>query len=246
MISLNRGRKTWEKDVDLFIVRSNFCLDLFERGGIPRAKTVINPVCISDPLASTEPVILSGPGTPKVLFVGRLSREKGVHTLLKAWSTVRQQIAAELHIVGDGPMRSQLASLADDASVILAGTLSREAVMRAMFDSSVVVLPSECYETFGRVVIEAFACGRPVVVSRIGGPMELVREGASGLLFDPGDANDLAGKLLTLLKDDGLRSSMGRNCRSEYLDKYTPGKNYPLLMKCYEQAIENHRQCSTN
>jgi len=107
-----------------------------------------------------------------------------------------------------------------------------------MAGAAVVIVPSESYETFGRVVIEAFAVGTPVVVSRSGALPELVEPGRTGLCFNPGDPDDLARQLDYLLSRSQLLAEMRREARAEYEAKYTAERNYPQLMAIYQQAID--------
>jgi len=256
MIEHNRKRGTWEKDVDLFLVPSNFCKSVFVRGGFQADKLVVKPNFVRDPYgqaaggrpqASGSAEALQPPASglgPRVLFIGRLSREKGLKTLLTAWKEVQAEIPeAELRIVGDGPMREELQSLSEGLNVSFAGRIEGDQLYREIEAARFTVLPSECYETFGRVVIESYACGRPVMVSNIGGPAELVRAGETGVLFTPGNAEALAAKVLELLRDSDVLAQMGRKARDEYGAIYTPEANYHLLMDCYGQAAESHREC---
>ena len=103
-----------------------------------------------------------------------------------------------------------------------------------------VVVPSECYETFGRVIMEAYAVGTPVVVSNIGAVAELVRDGNTGLLFAPGDENDLIDKIERLFKLDPLM--LTRQTKSEYQRRYTPDANYRMLMDIYGGSIDSDSQ----
>jgi glycosyltransferase involved in cell wall biosynthesis len=434
MIRVSRRRGTWERDVDLYLVPSEFCKEVFVRGGLPAGKIAVKPNFVAEPFGlettdahrctqigagegscsvgsapsgtgptpseplppeasassaasvsaeatpdklprspseeggvrydrtgrmapggnssdSSEPSVLGAaaeerfqpPVSPPIrvhlcssvanstrwtsgssvssvvksgvvklgaplraLFIGRLSREKGLVTLLKAWREVAAATGAELRLVGDGPLRAELEALAAGLPVSFAGRVEGPALFEEIRAAALTVLPSECYETFGRVVVESYACGRPVVVSNLGGPAELVRDeekaegdglqpfdsfrslravsmveratgdrlqteaegrrlkaegcrlqatdyrlqpnsesrsgaAATGLLFEPGNAGDLAEKLLRLLADQPLRERMGAAARAEYLAKYTPEENYRLLMSCYERAGGSRR-----
>src|SRR5207253_481877 len=131
------------------------------------------------------------------IFVGRLSPEKGIETLLSAW----QRIAAvlPLKIVGDGPLAEQVrTAAARDPRIEWLGRRTPDEVLDLIGDASCLVMPSIWYETFGRTIIEAYAKGTPVVASRIGALAELVEDGRTGLLFTPGDAADLAVRVQSL------------------------------------------------
>lgn len=238
MLVANRRGGTWENDVDLFLVPAAFSKDFFVRGGLPADKIAVKPNYVSDPFPDGPLPEKRGP--VKALFVGRLSREKGVATLLKAWSLLSGDVDAELHIVGEGPERENLKRLAGDTSIRFRGAVEPERIAEMIAGSSFLVMPSECYEALGLVVIESFSSGRSVVASRIGGPAELVRDGETGLLFAPGDSADLAHKLRKMISEPELRFKMGRAARKEYLALYTPDENYRLLIDRYKQAAAIH------
>jgi glycosyltransferase involved in cell wall biosynthesis len=104
-----------------------------------------------------------------------------------------------------------------------------------------LIFPSVCYETFGRSIIEAFSCGIPAIVSKIGAIEELVEEHKTGLYFTPGDPHDLAAKINWAWAHPDEMVAMGKNARREYEEKYTPEKNYKMLMEIYQKAIAGKR-----
>ncbi len=108
-----------------------------------------------------------------------------------------------------------------------------------MQQAAALICPSECQESFGRVVIEAFAAGTPVIASAIGALPELVEHGRTGLLFRPGDAEDLADKIQWFLSHPRQARAMRREARAEFEAKYTAERNYPILMEIYERAIRH-------
>ena len=114
--------------------------------------------------------------------------------------------------------------------------------MEAMHGARFLVFSSEWYETFGMTMVESFACGVPVICSRLGAMQELVDDGRTGLHFTPGDAKDLAEKVEWAWNNPEIIRGLGKAARQEYLDKYTAEKNYPLLMKIYQHALETNGQ----
>jgi glycosyltransferase involved in cell wall biosynthesis len=169
------------------------------------------------------------------LYVGRLSQEKGVETLLDAWSRLRHPLP--LKIVGDGPLASAVATAATRLeSVAYLGRRSRADVQALMADAAVLICPSIFYETFGQVVIEAFAVGTPVVTTAGGAAAELVAGTGAGELVAPGDAADLARALDYLFTDRSTLSSMRAAARAQYEAHYTAGANYAQLMQIYRDA----------
>jgi len=152
------------------------------------------------------------PDRGDVLFVGRLSREKGVDRLLKAWSHL-QDTGRMLRIVGEGPERDALQKLAVSLglrNVLFAGFLEKEELGVAWQNAACLAVPSVWKEPFGMVVLEAWAKGRPVVAHRIGSLPELIAGGAAGILSSPESPEDLASALASILKDHERGASMGR------------------------------------
>ena len=104
------------------------------------------------------------------------------------------------------------------------------------------MLPSQCYENFPRVVIETFAKGTPVIASKLGGMAEIVDEGRTGLHFTPGNAGDLAAKVEWAWAHPVEMAAMGRAARAEYEAKYTPERNYAMLMGIYQRTLETYQR----
>jgi glycosyltransferase involved in cell wall biosynthesis len=229
MTTLHRAVRTWDR-VSLFVTPSEFARGTFEKAGFSRGRIRVKPNFLArDPLP--------GAGSQGyAVFAGRLAQEKGLRTLLQAWRLLRRPMP--LKIVGDGPLREELAAMAGGQSTIeLLGMQPAEAVYALMGEASFVIVPSECPETFGRVVIEAFAKGAPVVASAIGALPELVEHGRTGLLFRPGDPEDLAANIDWLLTHPAEASRMRREARAEFLAKYTADRNYQMLMEIYESVL---------
>jgi glycosyltransferase involved in cell wall biosynthesis len=130
-------------------------------------------------------------------------------------------------------------------SVEILGRRTREDLRPLMKAARFLIFPSLCYETFGLVVVEAFACGVPVIASRLGAIAELVEEGRSGLLFRPGDPGDLAEKVSWAIRHSDTMLRMGENARKAYEEKYTAKANYKMLMEIYDHASREARSEST-
>jgi len=234
MIDETHRRGIWRRDADAFIALTEFSREKFVAGGLPAEYIHVKPNFLA-----TDPGEAVRPGNGAV-FVGRLSPEKSVAVLLDAW----QDLAGErLAVVGDGPERDALARRAEGLDGIeLIGRLDHDAALDRIKQAAFLAQPSRCFETFGRTIIEAFACARPVLASRLGAMAELVDDGRTGLLFKPGSARDLAAKARWLLDHPAECARMGREARAEYEAKYTAEANYPQLMTIYEKAIEYHRR----
>jgi glycosyltransferase involved in cell wall biosynthesis len=178
-----------------------------------------------------------------VLFVGRLSEER-VRTLLAGWHHLCES-RIPLVIIGGSPQLEQLekASVRSGLNhVSFRGHLPRHETLAAMRGARFLVFSSEWYENFPMTIAESFACGVPVICSRIGAMEEIVEDGCTGLHFSPGDDKDLAEKVEWAWNRPERMRLMGKEARHEYETKYTAEKNYPLLMKIYQHAQERkHR-----
>ncbi|XHX79780.1 MAG: glycosyltransferase family 4 protein [Stenomitos frigidus ULC029] len=170
------------------------------------------------------------------LFVGRLSVEKGLGVMLDAWRQLGGKIP--LKILGDGPMSSLVTEAMQEMPEIeWLGRRSLEEVYEVVGKAAFLVFPSEWYETFGRVAIEAFARGTPVVASNIGAITELVDHKRTGMHFRPGDPTDLAAKIDWLLTHPLELSQMRTAVRAEFEHKYTAEDNYKRLMEIYQSVL---------
>lgn len=229
MLAGHRALRTWTRDVDLYFTLTEFARRKLIEGGLPADRLAVKPNFI-DP----DP----GPGSGRggsVVFVGRLAPEKGIDTLLAAWQGAGD--LPPLKMIGDGPLAAAVRTAAErDRRIEWLGRRSAEEVLALVGEAACLVMPSIWYETFGRTIIEAFARGTPVVASRIGALAELVDEGRTGLLFEPGNAGDLAVQVRRLLADPASLARMRREGRRVFQQKYTADRNYRLLMDLYERA----------
>jgi glycosyltransferase involved in cell wall biosynthesis len=237
VVAIHRWLKTWHQQVNVYIALTEFAKRKFVEGGFPSQQIYVKPNFVyPDPGQGTG-------NTEWALFVGRLSAEKGIWTVLEAWRRLRG-IPLKLKIVGDGPLMNQILAFVREHkldSVEILGRRAQEDLRPIMKAAKVLIVPSLCYETFGLVVGEAFACGVPVIASRLGAIAELVEEGDTGLLFRAGDAADLADKVHLALDQNDAVCRMRENARKAYQEKYTAERNYKMLMKIYEHAITEAR-----
>ncbi len=230
MITLHRAVGTWHRAVDAYITLSQFARDKFVNAGWPAERIAVKSNCVAP-----DPGIGDGSGG-YALFVGRLSEEKGIKTLVEAW---RRLPNIPLIVAGDGP----LAATVWPPHVTAIGYATRERVFSLMKNARALVFPSICYENAPLTILEAFACGLPVIASNIGSIPEFVTHGRTGLLFRVGDAEDLAHQVTTMFEGSVLE--MRESARREYLAKYTSDQNYRALMEIYATAMESRAQTRT-
>jgi len=170
-----------------------------------------------------------------IVYVGRLSYEKGVVTLIDAV----KGIPIKLKIIGDGPLRETLISKAEGENidnVEFLGYKTSNELKKLVKKSMFTVLPSECYENSPRVILESFALGKPVIGARIGGIPELVIDGRTGFTFEPGDRKDLKEKIMFLINSPNRIIEMGKNARKFAVEKFNPDRYYSKLMQIYQAA----------
>jgi len=228
---------TWKTKVDVYIALTEFARQKFILGGLPGERILVKPN-----FPAGEFVPKTQPGE-HALFVGRLSVEKGVHDLPLAWSMLTQPVP--LKIVGDGPQMDALSRAAREGTskqLELKGRLGTEQIRLLMSKARFLVFPSVWYEGFPMVIGEALAAGLPVIASKIGSLMEVVRDGVTGLHFEPGNAADLAAKVEWAWTHPEEMARMGRAARTEYEARYTPAINYKLLIEIYQRAVDLRAQ----
>ncbi len=235
MTAANRLLGTWTNQVDLFVTPSQFSRRKFAEAGWDAGRIVVKA-------NSVHPDPEPGPGGGGfAVYVGRLAPEKGIRTLLRAWT--HDAVDIPLKICGDGPLRAEVVrAAAANPRVEWAGRLGLEEVYETMGSAALVVVPSEWFEPFGRVVIEAYAKGVPVVASRIGALEELIADGETGLLVEPGNARDLAEKVAAVVARVATSKNMRHAARDAYLEGYTGAQNVELLVDVYRRAAELSRR----
>jgi len=167
-------------------------------------------------------------------YVGRISPEKGLQTIIEL---ARSCNDIQFKAAGSYDRIPQLAQQAPDNFEFI-GHLDKKQLDVFYNNSRMIVLPSICYEGFPSVVIEAMVRQKPVICSRIGGLPEIVEDGVTGLLFEPGRADELAGKICYLWERPQICRKMGQTGCKKALREYSPEKYYERLMAIYEKAIE--------
>jgi glycosyltransferase involved in cell wall biosynthesis len=231
MLAFHRLLGTWQKEVDAYIVFTEFFRQKCIAAGLPRDKIFAKPHFVS-----ADPGAKEAAGD-YALFLGRLAPEKGVPLLLKAWRNLSH---IPLRIRGEGPLEKDVNQFQHSSALIdILPRLSRKECFDLIKGARFLVWPSAgYYETFGLVVIEAFACGTPVITSSSGAMKELVEDGRTGLHFEPGNAESLAAKVEWAWTHPREMQAMGSAGRAEYLRKYTAANNYEMLMRIYRSAIQ--------
>jgi glycosyltransferase involved in cell wall biosynthesis len=178
-------------------------------------------------------------GTPVAVCVARLEPEKDVRTLVSAWLQVAQELpTARCFIAGTGSEEANLSAQIREAA--LGGSLKligfRSDAQALMNAGDLLVLPSVA-ESFGLVLLEAMSLAKPVVATRVGGPLEIVRDGDTGLLVPPSDPAALAQALIKLLSDRDLSDRLVRNGRARFCEEYTTERMARSTAQVYRKAV---------
>jgi glycosyltransferase involved in cell wall biosynthesis len=238
MLAAHRGLGTWAKTVDCYVALSEFARQKFIQGGLAAEKLVVKPNFV-------HPDPGEGVGNGRyAVFVGRLAPQKGLPTLLAAWRYL--PIRVPLVVVGDGPLSPTLEEAQlRSTTITYRKRLPHDQALATIKQARFLLFPSEWHEGFPLTIAEAFACGIPVICSRLGSMQEIVEDGRTGLHFTAGDASDLAAKVEWAWTHQDEMKTMGRQARMEYEAKYTADRNYEMLIDIYQRAIQAHEKYSS-
>ena len=234
MLQMKLWRR-WRGVFRLIVTNSEATRRLLTADGIDVSAVVSHGTEVRDPRPPLSP-------PPTVSFAGRLVREKGVDILLHAFAKIVQELPdARLLIAGDGPERDNVHRLARKlgiaSSVDMTGHLSRDVLEQTCEAAWVQAVPSLWAEPFGIVAVEAMMRGRAVVATAGGGLSEIIRDGLTGYLVPPGDAQSLADALLKLLRDRAVADRMGAAARSDALLRFSESGFADQLLELYQHAI---------
>lgn len=232
--ALNRAAGMVDK-VDAFVCLTEFARQKMLELGIPESKLFIRPNFIETPPAPQA--AFNGNGK-YVLFLGRLSAEKGLWTLIRAFEPFKD---VELRVLGTGPLEKELRTYARDKklhNIAFYGFRNGEDKWRLLRGCSFTVVPSEWYENFPVAVLEAYACGKPVVASNTGGLSYVVENGNTGFLFEPANVSDLRRKLEHLLARPEEAFEMGGRARRLVETRYSPQAGYESLVRIFQSVQE--------
>lgn len=183
--------------------------------------------------ADTASAPAAEPGT--YLFIGRVERIKGMQVLIDAFSRMPER---HLVVAGTGTAYEEYVAEAAErgcSNISFVGFQNREQLRALRARSKAVIVPSQYYEPFGMVIIEAYAQGLPVLAGRVGGFPLLVREGKTGLLFTYDSAEALCAAVQQFESAEGV--DWAAETRAEYEANYTPEANYRRLLAIYDAAV---------
>ena len=226
---------TWSSLVDAYVVPSSFMRSKLIECGLPEALIHVRPDVVVDATHAEPP-----PREAWGLFVGRLTIEKGILTLLKA---LRLTPDIRLKVVGTGPLEEQLREQVRDQGlqerVEILGSISHAETLLLLHRARFLVAPSESYETFGRIVIEAFASRTPVITSGLGALGDAVSDGHTALLFEPKNERDLSARLTWAVQNPDEMVQIANNARALYETSFDSESCLRLLLAIYDKVRES-------
>ncbi|MFF1714050.1 glycosyltransferase [Streptomyces sp. NPDC058268] len=233
-VSLSVNRRRWWTGVERFFCISAAQRDVLVQAGMPGERLAVKHNFVPDPDARRS-------GTGKhVLYLGRLAEAKGVRLLMTAWDEIAAEggVGVPLVIAGTGPLEQEVRGWAagrDDVRYV--GLYDTAECQTAIAQSVAVVAPSTWLEAFGLVVVEAMAAGVPTVAAGHGAFVELVDEGVTGLLHEPGEAASLASCIRRITAEPARNREMGQAARRRYEQGFSPAVGLARLVEGYRTAI---------
>jgi glycosyltransferase involved in cell wall biosynthesis len=216
-----------DRGIDAYLALTSFQRDLMVRGGLPAGRIRVVPNFLEP-----DPGVTGG-ARAGVLFAGRLDVEKGVHVLVDA----AKRVPGRVRLIGDGPLRPVVETAAAAGVLAYLGPLPHDRVLAEMRRSTAMVLPSIWFEGLPMAIVESYATGTPVIASQIGGLAEIVIDGETGLLAEPGDLEGLAERISWVQAHAKEARQLGSAARQRYLDAYRGGSHLAELLSVYEEVM---------
>ncbi len=237
-LTTHKAMGTLSKSVDAYVAASRFTAAKVAAAGLPSDRIHVKPNFLG-----SDPGVGSGSGG-FAMYLGRLSPEKGITTLLEAWRQMPGEV--QLKIAGTGPLQPLVEQAAAEiAEIEYLGFASDSVVDHTMKGAAFLVLPSVNYEGFPKTIVESFARGTPVVASRLGAMEELITDGVTGRHFTAGDPSDLSDTVARLSHQAEALQGMRSAVRRTYLDRYTADQNYTIMMQVYRSALRHRHEPET-
>lgn len=224
----HRALGTYTRRIEAYLALTAFQRDLMVRGGLPVEKISIVPNFLEP-----DPGV-GGEDRSGILYVGRLSIEKGIEPLAAAAALAPGLV----RIAGDGPHAQPVVQGARAGHLDYLGRVDPGEVLRALRSAVALVMPSICFEGLPMAIVEAYATGTPVIASRIGSLAEVVEDGGTGLLADPGDPRSLADRIRWAHDHPGEMRAMGERARARYETQFRGAPHLAALLAVYAAAAE--------
>lgn len=224
-LSLYINRKVFKKNISRYIALTEFGKEKFIKGGFESEKIIVRSSSLSDNIR------IKTKRLKKAVYVGRLAKEKGISTLISAW----RDIPYLLEVYGEGKTK-----LEKSKNVIFKGHRPSEEILRAISESSFLILPSEWYENLPNVIIESFSTKTPILSSDSPNLKNLIEKPGAGLTFQMKNAQDLKRKAIWMFNNKKALKKMEGKALKEFKKYYSPEKGYSSLIKVYLSAIKDN------
>lgn len=246
--SFNRSHHSNER-INRVIAPSRFMRSKLIEGGWPEGKVVALQNFADDAILARASGVandVTDRESPYLLFFGRLSAEKGVDVLLRAFDAAAPSLPRDMRliVVGDGPdaaeFRELAASLDGAPRIEFAGYQTGDALQTYVERASLAIASSRCRENMPYSIVEAFAAGTPVVGTRIGGIPELVTDSVTGFACEPGDVATMADAMVRGVEaflDAPVYVRMQESCRAYVRENCSRDKFMDQLVELYEEAV---------
>lgn len=218
---------------------SEFAKSKFVEAGLPEEKLKVKPNFVQDSFQDQDFQQVVNQKENFYLFIGRISEEKGIRTLVNAWNSSINKSGSKLLILGDGPLKKELQKKSQDNSRISwLGFLDRQQVLDYLKKAKALIFPSEWYEGMPMTILEAFSAATPVLSTNIGSQAEIVDHGKTGLHFEPGKEESLINTVQQFESMKQEQKEMSLAARREYEEKYTPEVNRLKLQSVYRELVD--------
>lgn len=233
-LGYSKIKGVWRREVDKYIVLTPFIKGLFENSslGVEADKIIVKPNSADDLQGDEQPNLSNRRG---FLYIGRLSEEKGVNTLIDAFNGMPDKT---ITIIGTGPLESELKKRAKK-NVFFLGHQSKSIVAKKLREAEALIFPSICLEGLPNTIIESYSAGTPVIVSDNPNLRQVVKEGLTGIFFRAGCSDSLIETLMSV--NTRLLQEFGMKAREMYLSEYTHDINYNRLIQIYKSLMFKHK-----
>ena len=225
---INKNKKNiLFKNIDKFITLTEFTKKKFIDAKVPIDKLLIKP----NFLPNKEGNFQSITNKQNAIFASRVSKEKGILTLLKSW----KDIEIKINIYGDGPLLNKIKN--NSKNIQFHGNCSRDIISNEICKSKFLIFPSEWFECMPMTILESFRAGTLVLASNIGSIPNIIKDGYNGILFNPNDPSDIKEKVNWVLNNPQKCDEISINAMNDFNNKYSEEVNYKMLMKIYNGMI---------
>jgi glycosyltransferase involved in cell wall biosynthesis len=232
IINKNKN-KTLLKNIDKFITLTEFTKQEFIKANIPEDKLIIKPNFLPKKKINLQKI----DNKKNAIFASRISKEKGILTLLKSWKNIETKI----NIYGDGPLLNKIKN--NTKNIQFHGNYSRDLIPEEIKKSKFLIFPSEFYESMPMTILESFREGTLVLASNIGSIKSIIKDKYNGILFNPNDPNDIQEKVEWVLNNSKKCDEISLNAMNDFNNKYSEDNNYQELINIYNKTISNKKNC---